>query len=40
MIEELEKIKEFYIEKGDWISANQVELSIDVVKDYYSQNPK
>jgi hypothetical protein len=34
-IKQLELIKEFYIEKGDWISANQITLAIDVSENYY-----
>jgi hypothetical protein len=34
-IKELEKIKAFYIEQGDWVSANQITLAIDVAQDYY-----
>ena len=32
---QLEKIKAFYIEQGDWDSANQITLAIDVTEDYY-----
>jgi hypothetical protein len=34
-IKQLELIKEFYLEQGDWISANQINLAIDVAEDYY-----
>jgi len=34
-IEELEKIKDFYINQNDWTSANQIQLAIDVIEDYY-----
>ena len=34
-IEELEKIKEFYINQNDWTSANQIQLAIDIATDYY-----
>jgi hypothetical protein len=34
-IKQLELIKEFYIEKGDWTSANQITLAIDVAENYY-----
>lgn len=42
-IKQLELIKEFYLEQGDWISANQITLAIDVAEDYYftlKQNAK
>lgn len=34
-IKQLELIKEFYINQGDWISANQITLAIDVAENYY-----
>jgi hypothetical protein len=34
-IKQLELIKEFYLEQGDWISANQITLAIDVAENYY-----
>ena len=34
-IEELEKIKAHYIELEQWDNANQIQLAIDVIEDYY-----
>jgi hypothetical protein len=34
-IKQLEIIKEFYLNQGDWISANQITLAIDVAENYY-----
>jgi acyl carrier protein len=34
-IQELETIKSFYIQDGDWDSANQITLAIDVIENYY-----
>jgi hypothetical protein len=34
-IKQLEIILGYYIEKGDWISANQITLAIDVAENYY-----
>jgi hypothetical protein len=34
-IKQLELIKEFYINQGDWTSANQITLAIDVAENYY-----
>ena len=34
-IAELELIKSFYIMEGDWDSANQITLAIDVAENYY-----
>ena len=33
-IKQLELIKEFYLEQGDWISSNQITLAIDVAENY------
>jgi hypothetical protein len=34
-IQELEVIKAFYVMEGDWDSANQITLAIDVIENYY-----
>jgi hypothetical protein len=34
-IKELKTIKSFYISDGDWDSANQITLAIDVIENYY-----
>jgi hypothetical protein len=34
-IKELETIKAYYIQEGDWDSANQITLAIDVAENYY-----
>ena len=34
-IKELETIKAYYIKDGDWDSANQITLAIDVIENYY-----
>jgi hypothetical protein len=34
-VKELELIKDYYILNGDWDSANQITLAIDVIEDYY-----
>ena len=34
-IKELEIIKTFYMNEGDWDSANQITLAIDVIENYY-----
>ena len=34
-IEELEKIKAYYIKLNQWDNANQIQLAIDVATDYY-----
>jgi len=34
-IQELELIKSFYIQEGDWDSANQITLAIDCIENYY-----
>ena len=34
-IKELETIKAYYIGQGDWDSANQITLAIDVIENYY-----
>ena len=39
-IKELETIKAFYIEQGDWMSANQITLAIDVAENYYFTTKK
>jgi hypothetical protein len=35
LIQELEKIKTYYFDKGDYVSYNQVGRAIDVAEDYY-----
>lgn len=34
-IKELKLIKAFYIKEGDWDSANQITLAMDVIINYY-----
>jgi hypothetical protein len=36
LIQELEKIKNYYFDKEDYVSYNQVGRAIDVAEDYYS----